>query len=108
MQKVRIDNNSNVEDEFNKYISNLWEKAKTTKTVKNVNNKAGETIKFIKRENKRRPLWKILGVFIILLSFAFGKNFLIYGVRAVFTFLLSMTVFPFMQAYNEQKKGERK
>ena len=98
--------NYNPEEELNNQLKSLWSKAKSSSTAKKISKTASDIKKTVKREAKQRPLWKVFSIFLILVVLAFGKNFLQYGLRGTFTFLMAMTVFPFMEAWANSKKGK--
>ena len=100
--------NYNPEAEFNNQLKELWGKAKGSKTAQRINKTAQDIKKTVRREASQRPLWKVFGIFLVLVVLAFGKNFLKYGLKGTFTFLMSMTVFPFMEAWSNAKRGGRK
>ncbi len=98
--------NYNPEEEFNNELKKLWSKAKGSSTAKKISKTANDIKKTVKREAKQRPLWKVFSIFLILVVLAFGKNFLQYGLRGIFTFLMAMTVFPFMESLANAMKGK--
>ncbi len=98
--------NYNPEEEFNNELKKLWGKAKGSSTAKKISKTATNIKKTVKREAKQRPLWKVFAIFLLLVVLAFGKNFLQYGLKGIFTFLMSMTIFPFMEAWANSKKGK--
>tara|TARA_R100000781_G_scaffold33347_1_gene24223 strand:+ start:513 stop:836 length:324 start_codon:yes stop_codon:yes gene_type:complete len=100
--------NYNPEDDFYNQVQSIWNKAKGSKTAQKVSKTAEDIKKTYKREINERPLWKVFGIFSLLLFYFYGKNFYNYGLIGVFKFLMSMTIFPFMQSWAEERASRKK
>ena len=86
----------NAEQAFNDQVSNWW---KTSPTVNKVRKSVDQSKKALKKEASDRPLWKVLGIILVVAFLAFGKNMLKYGVKPVLMFPLSIFIYPFMEGW---------
>ena len=91
----------NAEQAFNDQVSNWW---KTSPTVNKVRKKVDQSKKALKKEASDRPLWKVLGIILVVAFLAFGKNMLKYGVKPVLMFPLSIFIYPFMEGWISSKR----
>ena len=91
----------NAEQAFNDQVSNWW---KTSPTVNKVRKSVDKSKKALKKEASDRPLWKVLGIILIVAFLAFGKNMLRYGVKPVLMIPLSIFIYPFMEGCIASKR----
>ena len=91
----------NPEQVLNDHVSSC---CKTSTTVNKINKSVDKSKKAIKKEASDRPLWKVLGIILIVAFLAFGKNMLKYGVKPVLMFPLSIFIYPFMEGWVASKR----
>jgi hypothetical protein len=83
-----------------------------SKLLKKASKTAKKGAGIIKRENSKRPLWRVVVGFLLCLGVAYKFNFykyavkgLIFGtVKMLWNFLLSLTVAPSIEAWNNNRK----
>ena len=91
----------NAEQAFNDQVSNWW---KTSPTVNKVRKSVDKSKKALKKEASDKPLWKILGIFLIVAFMAVGRNIVKYGVKPTLVFPLAITVYPIMEGLFSRKR----
>ena len=91
----------NPEQVLNDQVSSWW---KTSPTVNKIKKSVDKSKKALKKEASDRPLWKVLGIILIVAFLAFGKNMLKYGVKPVLMFPLSIFIYPFMEGWVASKR----
>ena len=97
---------------INGQFQTMWENTKNSKFVKGVSKKANKGVKAVKRENANRPLWRIVLGFLLCSLIAWKVNIykyaielLLFGtVKMIWNSLLGLTVAPFIQGWNDNKK----
>tara|TARA_R110000824_G_scaffold382064_1_gene575134 strand:- start:22 stop:360 length:339 start_codon:yes stop_codon:yes gene_type:complete len=85
---------------------------KESKLIKKASKQAKKGVKAVKRENANRPLWRIVaGLFICCLIswkvniYKYAIQLLLFGtVKMIWSVLLGLTVAPFIQGWNDNKK----
>ena len=97
---------------INGQFQTLWENTKNSKFVKSVSKKTSKGVKAVKRENANRPLWRVVLGFLVCCLIAWKVNIykyaiqlLLFGtVKMVWSVLLGLTVAPFIQGWNDNRK----
>jgi len=85
---------------------------KESKLLKKATKQAKKGVKAVKRENANRPLWRIVIGFLLCSLIAWKVNIykyaielLLFGtVKMIWNSLLGLTVSPFIQGWNDNKK----
>tara|TARA_R110000744_G_scaffold177436_3_gene296314 strand:- start:2414 stop:2743 length:330 start_codon:yes stop_codon:yes gene_type:complete len=96
----------------NGQFKKIFTDVKKSKLLKNISKQTNKGIKAIKVENSKRPLWRIVAGFLLCLVVAWKINLykyavqlLLFGtVKMVWNVLLGLTVGPFIQGWNNNKK----
>jgi len=90
-----------------------WKNAiKDSKLIKKASKQAKNGVKAVKRENANRPLWRVVIGFLLCFLIAWKVNIykyavqlLLFGtVKRIWDSLLGLTVAPFIQGWNDNKK----
>jgi hypothetical protein len=96
----------------NGQLRTIWKNTLNSKLIKSVSAKGKKGVSAVKRENARRPLWRVVGAFLLCLVIAWKVNIYKYAVqlllfgtiRMVWTVLLGLTISPFIQGWNDSRK----
>ena len=97
---------------INGQFQTIWENTKNSKFVKGVSKKASKGVKAVKRENSKRPLWRVVLGFLVCFLIAWKVNIykyavqlLLFGtVKMVWSVLIGLTVSPFIQGWSDNRK----
>ena len=97
---------------INGQFRSLMQGAKNSNFVKSATKKAKSATKAVKRENSKRPLWRVVLGFIVCCVFAWKTNLYKYAIqlllfdtlKKIWSILLGLTVAPFIQGWNDNRK----
>jgi len=96
----------------NGQFRSLMQGAKNSNFVKSATKKAKSATKAVKRENSKRPLWRVVLGFIVCCLIAWKINLYKYAIQIllfdtlknIWRILIGLTVAPFIQGWNDNRK----